>query len=125
MLPIFSQEKQLDVGKRVVAPEANLVSEDQMTKSELIDALVERLPYLIRKDAEIMVDTMFESMVEGLVRGEHIEIRGFGSFSVRNRTEREGRNPKTGETLHIPAKRFPHFKVGKDLYDRINLTVEE
>jgi integration host factor subunit beta len=67
----------------------------------------------------------FDSMVECLAQGERIEIRGFGSFAVKHRATREGRNPKTGETLHIPAKRMPHFKIGKELYERINPTVPE
>jgi integration host factor subunit beta len=80
---------------------------------------------LIQKDAETIVDTMFNSMIECLAQGERIEIRGFGSFAVKHRDTREGRNPKTGETVHIPAKRMPHFKLGKELYERINPTVPE
>ncbi len=93
-----------------------------MTKSDLVIFVVDRLPYLTRKDAEIIVDTVFDSMVECLAQGERIEIRGFGSFAVKHRAAREGRNPKTGETLHIPAKRMPHFKIGKELSGRINPT---
>ena len=96
-----------------------------MTRSELIILVAERLPYLIQKDAEIIVDTIFDSMVECLVQGHRIEIRGFGSFAVKHRDPRVGRNPRTGETVHIPAKRMPHFKIGKRLYDRINPTVPE
>jgi len=96
-----------------------------MKKSELVIFVVDRLPSLTRKDAEIIVDTVFDSMVECLAQGERIEIRGFGSFAVKHRATREGRNPKTGETLHIPAKRMPHFKIGKELYERINPTVPE
>jgi len=91
-----------------------------MTKSELINRVAERLPYLTRKDAEIIVNTIFDSMVDALVEGERIEIRGFGSFKVKNRGDREGRNPKTGESVRIPAKRMPFFKIGKELYERIN-----
>jgi len=96
-----------------------------MKKSELVTLVAERLPYLTRKDAETIVDTIFDSMIEGLAQGDRIEIRGFGSLSVKHRPAREGRNPKTGETVHIPAKRLPHFKVGKELYERINRTVPE
>ena len=96
-----------------------------MTRSELIILVVERLPYLIQKDAETIVDTIFNSMIESLAQGERIEIRGFGSFAVKHRDDREGRNPITGETVHIPAKRMPHFKIGKELYERINPTVPE
>jgi integration host factor beta subunit len=93
---------------------------DDMTKSELINRVAERLPYLTRKDAEIIVNTIFDSMVDALVQGDRIEIRGFGSFKVKNRGNREGRNPKTGESVRIPAKRMPFFKIGKELYERIN-----
>jgi len=96
-----------------------------MTRSELIILVAKRLPYLTHKDAEIIVDTIFDSMIESLAQGERIEIRGFGSFAVKHRDPREGRNPKTGETVHIPAKRMPHFKMGKELYERINPTVHE
>jgi len=91
-----------------------------MTKSELINCVAERLPYLTRKDAEIIVNTIFDSMVDALVHGDRIEIRGFGSFKVKHRTNREGRNPKTGGAVRIPAKHMPFFKIGKELYERIN-----
>jgi integration host factor subunit beta len=96
-----------------------------MTRSELVILVAERLPYLTQKDAEIIVDTVFDSMIEELAQGDRIEIRGFGSFAVKHRDPREGRNPRTGETVHIPAKRIPHFKLGKELYERINPTVPE
>ena len=96
-----------------------------MTKSELVTHVVDRLPYLSRKDAEIIVETIFDSMIESLARGDRIEIRGFGSFAVKHRAARDGRNPKTGESVHIPAKRMPHFKIGKELYGRINRTTPE
>ena len=96
-----------------------------MTKSELVAAVVNRLPYLTRKDTEIIVDTLFDSMVEGLAQGDRIEVRGFGSFAVKHRAAREARNPRTGETVHIPAKWLPHFKLGKELYRRINSTTRE
>lgn len=91
-----------------------------MTKSELISRIAERFSYLTRKDAEIIIDTIFDTMVEALARNDRIEIRGFGSFKVKQRGDREGRNPKTGETVRIPPKRMPFFKVGKELYQRIN-----
>jgi integration host factor subunit beta len=96
-----------------------------MTRSELVISVMERLPFLTHKDAETIVDRIFDSMVESLAQGERIEIRGFGSFAVKHRDPREGRNPKTGETVHIPAKRMPHFKIGKELHERINPTVHE
>jgi integration host factor subunit beta len=96
-----------------------------MKKSELVTAVASRLPYVTRKDAEIIVETLFDSMVQALARGDRIDIRGFGSIAAKNRPAREGRNPRSGETVHIPAKRLPHFKVGKELYGRINPTVPE
>ena len=93
-----------------------------MTKSELINLVTERLPYLMRKDAEIIVNTVFDSMVDALVAGDRIEIRGFGSFKVKLREPRQGRNPKTGASVEISQKRIPFFKIGKELYERINQT---
>ena len=94
-----------------------------MTKSELVTHVAERLPYMTLKDAEIIVDAIFESMADALAQGEGIEIRGFGSLKVKDREERQGRNPKTGESVHIPAKKYPHFRVGKELHERINQVV--
>ena len=94
-----------------------------MTKREFITHVAERLPYLTRRDAEIIVDTIFDSMADALVQGDRIEIRGFGSFKVTNRRAREGRNPRTGESVQIPAKKYPLFKIGKELHERINKTV--
>jgi len=94
-----------------------------MTKTELVTHVAGRLPYVTRKDAEIIVDTIFHSMADALAQGEGIEIRGFGSLKVKDRGEREGRNPRTGESVQIPAKKSPHFKIGKELHERINQTV--
>ncbi len=91
-----------------------------MTKSDLFKVVVDQNMHLLKTDAEIIVDTIFDSMVDALASGERIEIRGFGSFSVKQRGERQGRNPKTGEAVHVPAKRMPYFKVGKELFERIN-----
>jgi integration host factor subunit beta len=96
-----------------------------MTKSEFITLVQERLHYLTPKDAEIVVQTIIDSMIEAFARGDRIEIRGFGTFSVKNRAAYEGRNPKTGETVHVPAKKLVHFRIGKELYGRINPTVPE
>jgi integration host factor subunit beta len=96
-----------------------------MTKPELITLVRERLHYLTPKDAKTIVQTILDSMVEALAKGDRVEIRGFGSFAVKNRAAREGRNPKTGETVHIPAKKMVHFKIGKELYGRINRTAPE
>jgi integration host factor subunit beta len=85
-----------------------------MTKSELIDAIAARGD-LTKARAEQLVNCVFESMVGSLERGEGIEIRGFGSFSVRPYKPYSGRNPKTGEVVAVPAKKLPYFKVGKEL----------
>ena len=91
-----------------------------MTKSDLINNIAGRLSHLTQKDAEIIVNAIFDSMTDALAGGKRVEIRGFGSFSVKQRKERQGRNPKTGEAVQIPAKRVPFFKVGKDLSLRMN-----
>ena len=94
-----------------------------MKKSELVTHVAQRLPYMTLKDAEIIVDTIFDSMSDALAQGDGIEIRGFGSLKVKDREEREGRNPKTGETVRIPAKKSPFFRIGKELHERINQAV--
>jgi len=99
-----------------------------MTKSGLIEAVADRTPHISKKDTEIVVNTIFESMAEALRGGHRIEIRGFGSFQVKIREAREGRNPKTGEPVHISAKRTPFFKVGiewKEMVDRVPLEAVE
>jgi integration host factor subunit beta len=90
-----------------------------MTKADLIDVVAEKLK-LPRGRAELLIGQVFESMVEALRRGEGIEIRGFGSFSIREYKEYEGRNPRTGETVHVRPKRLAFFKVGKELRERVN-----
>jgi integration host factor subunit beta len=91
-----------------------------VTKSELIAQLSVRFPQLVLKDAEIAVKTMLDAMSQTLCDGDRIEIRGFGSFSLNYRPPRQGRNPKTGETVPVPAKYVPHFKAGKELRDRVD-----
>ncbi len=90
-----------------------------MTKSELIEKISESLKLPAGK-AELIVNCVFDSMVQALERGEGIEIRGLGSFTVREYKAYEGRNPRTGETVHVAPKRLPFFKVGKDLRERVN-----
>lgn len=92
-----------------------------MTKSELIEALAVKQNQLTQKDIDAAVKTLLEHMSQALAAGERIEIRGFGSFSLHHRPARTGRNPKTGETVNLPAKHVPHFKPGKELRDRVNL----
>jgi integration host factor subunit beta len=91
-----------------------------MTKSDLVEKLSESLTNLTKKECEVIVDTVFHNMKDALLRGEKIEIRGFGSFTVRVRRAKEGRNPKTGEKVSIPEKRIPFFKVGKELREMVN-----
>ena len=90
-----------------------------MTKAELVDQ-VARSTQLTKKHAEIMVNTVFESIVDSLKGGEKIELRGFGSFRIRQRGSRTGRNPKTGAKVQVPSKSIPYFKPGKELKDLIN-----
>lgn len=91
-----------------------------MTKSELIELIAERQPQLSHKDIELAVKTIIEHMSQVLATGDRIEIRGFGSFSLHYREPRQGRNPKTGETVQLPGKYVPHFKPGKELRERVN-----
>jgi integration host factor subunit beta len=91
----------------------------EMTKSELIDALAARSE-LTKARAELVVNCVFDAMTEALSRGEGIEIRGFGSFTVRPYKPYSGRNPRTGEPVDVPAKRLPFFKVGKELKELVN-----
>ena len=91
-----------------------------MTKSQLIDIVSRKLPELPHRDAEAIVNTVFERMVEALCRGDRIEIRGFGIFGVKVRGPKRGRNPKTGQSVAVPERRMPFFIVGKDLRERLN-----
>jgi len=91
-----------------------------MTKSGLIEAVAERTPHISKKDTEIVVNTIFESMADALRHVHRIAMRGLGSFQVKIREAREGRNPKTGEPVHISAKRTPFFKVGKELKEMVD-----
>jgi integration host factor subunit beta len=90
-----------------------------MTKSELIDFIASRSE-LTKSRAELVVNCVFDAMTEALERGEGIEIRGFGSFTVRPYKSYSGRNPRTGEPVKVPAKKLPFFKVGKELRDLVN-----
>jgi integration host factor subunit beta len=90
-----------------------------MTKAELINLISERAG-ITRVKAETVVNTIFDSMVEALMRGDRIEIRGFGSFANRDYDARQGRNPRTGEIINVNKKKVPFFKVGKELKEEIN-----
>jgi integration host factor subunit beta len=89
-------------------------------KSELIQRLAEQNPHLYQRDVERIVSTVFEEIAAALARGDRVELRGFGAFSVKARDARVGRNPRTGEAVPVPEKRVPFFKTGKDLRDRMN-----
>jgi integration host factor subunit beta len=91
-----------------------------MTKSELITRLANRFPQLVAKDADYAVKMILDEMTTSLARGDRIEIRGFGSFSLNHRPPRVGRNPKSGEKVMVPEKRVPHFKAGKELRERVD-----
>jgi len=93
-----------------------------VTKSELIAQLAARFPQFSLRDVDLAVNVLLDSMTESLVGGRRIEIRGFGSFTVNTRAARLGRNPRSGETVHVPAKRVPHFKAGKELRERVDAT---
>lgn len=97
-----------------------ILKETQVTKSELIDILAKQQSHLALKDVELTVKCIIEQMNQALAAGERIEIRGFGSFSLRLRPPRMGRNPKTGESVALSKKHVPHFKPGKELRDRVN-----
>jgi integration host factor subunit beta len=94
-----------------------------MTKSELIEKLGDKLSHLSARDVEQSIKEILELMAQSLANGDRIEIRGFGSFSLHYRAPRVGRNPKTGESVELSGKYVPHFKPGKELRERVNLSV--
>ena len=91
-----------------------------MIKSELIQRIAEENPHLYQRDVERIVSTIFEEITAALQRGDRVELRGFGAFSVKRRGPRIGRNPRTGEAVHVGEKYVPFFKAGKQLRERIN-----
>lgn len=91
-----------------------------MTKSVLIEKIAERVEGLSKKQTEVVVETMFESIKEALAKGGKVEIRGFGNFKLRSRNARKARNPKTGDAVEVPPKKVPYFKVGKELREMVN-----
>lgn len=92
-----------------------------MTKAELVDG-VTASGDLTRRDGEIIVDTFFDGIIDAILSNDKVEIRGFGSFRIRQRNARTGRNPKTGDKVDVPAKRVPYFKPSKELRDLVNKT---
>lgn len=95
----------------------------QMTKSELIEKLTDNLTNISGRDVELAIKEILEMMAQTLSKGDRIEIRGFGSFSLHYRAPRVGRNPKTGESVNLTGKYVPHFKPGKELRERVNLSL--
>ena len=95
-----------------------------MTKSELIERLADQARQIPAKDLELAIKELLEQMAQTLQKGDRIEIRGFGSFSLHYRAPRVGRNPKTGETVELDGKYVPHFKPGKELRERVDASIE-
>lgn len=91
-----------------------------MTKREIIEELLTRRRRFSHRESETVVNAMFDAMANSLTRGQRIEIRGFGSFAVKNRRARQGRNPKTGELVSVDAKKIPFFRAGKELRIEVN-----
>ena len=91
-----------------------------MTKSELIQSIAESNPHLYHRDVERIVSTIFDEISDALARGDRVELRGFGAFSVKRRGSRVGRNPRTGAAVHVLEKFIPFFKTGKQLRERLN-----
>jgi integration host factor beta subunit len=91
-----------------------------MNKSDLVEVVAGKLPNLTARDVEMIVNIIFDGMTESLASGNRIEIRGFGSFEIRTRRARKGRNPKTGESVDLSIRKVPFFKVGKELKEMVN-----
>ena len=91
-----------------------------MIKSELVQRLAQDYPHLFHRDVERVVNTVFEEITAALARGSRVELRGFGAFSVKRRPPRQGRNPRTGETIKIPAKQYPSFTPGKGFKEKVS-----
>ncbi len=91
-----------------------------MTRIDLVTILQDSIEGLNRRQCEVIVNTVFDAIRDALARGDKVELRGFGSFKVRQRRSRDGRNPKTGEPVHVPPKTVPYFKPGKELRERVN-----
>ena len=91
-----------------------------MIRSELVQKIADENPHLYQRDVERIVSTIFEEIIEAMSRGDRVELRGFGAFSVKKRDARVGRNPRTGESVQVEEKCVPFFKTGKLLRDRLN-----
>lgn len=91
-----------------------------MTRSELIEKIAAKNPHLMVKDVERIVAVVFDKIISSLAAGDRVEFRGFGAFSVRRRTPRVAKNPRTGEQVKVDARNIPHFKIGKQLFELLN-----
>ena len=91
-----------------------------MIKSELVQRISSSQPHLYKRDVENVVNAIFDTIAQAMAQGDRVELRGFGTFSVRKRAPRVGRNPRTGETVEVDSKAVPFFKTGKELRDRLN-----
>ena len=91
-----------------------------MTKSELIIRVADKYPMLYQSDIERIVNTIFDTVIENITIGNRVELRGFGTFGIKERKARKSRNPRTGETVYVQSKTVPFFRMGKQLRDRIN-----
>jgi len=91
-----------------------------MTKSELVEMIADKQGNITRREAEVVINTIFAAIGDALASGDRVELRGFGSFTIKQRTARIGRNPKTGDSVQVPAKVVPHFKPGKELRERVD-----
>ena len=91
-----------------------------MTKSELIEKIASKNPHLMLKDVEKVVNVVFEKIISSLAAGNRVEFRGFGAFSVRSRSSRVAKNPRTGEAVSVEERNIPHFKTGKQLFELLN-----
>ena len=107
-------------GRWVVLGSGPLIRGLTMTKSELIQRLAERNEHLFQRDIERIVATILDEITAALARGDRVELRGFGAFSVKHRGARIGRNPRTGESVSVAEKVVPYFKTGKELRERLN-----
>src|SRR3954464_2460635 len=121
MVSVMSEEAPLD---HLEPEEESADKAGVMTKAELVDE-VARVVSLTKKQAETIVNIVFDSIVDSLRSGQKIELRGFGSFRLRNRKSRTGRNPKTGEKVEVPSKKIPYFKPGKELKELINKAIAD
>ncbi len=91
-----------------------------MTKAELVEKVSDKVDGLTKKQTEVIINTIFDSIKDSLAIGDKIEIRGFGSLKIRSRKQREGRNPKTGSPVSVPSKKVPFFKAGKELKELVD-----